>query len=68
MEQTKPTFRYNNYGVKSSSDQYRNIKGVHYVCYTSNPDAFEEVRKESKEKGLKVRIINGEMYVEKQKE
>ena len=36
-------------------------------CYTSNPDAFEEVRKESKEKGLKVRIINGEMYVEKQK-
>ena len=61
----KPTFRYNNNGVKSSSDQYRNIKGVHYICYTSNPSIFEEVKKESKEKGLKTKIIKGELYVEK---
>ncbi len=60
----KPTFRYNNNGVKSSSDQYRNIKGVHYVCYTSNPDMFEEVIKELKEKGLKTKIIKDELYVE----
>lgn len=64
METTKPTFEYNTNGVKSSCDTYRNIKGVHFVHYTSNPSEFEEVRIDAKKQGLKVRIINEEMYVE----
>ena len=61
----KPTFKYNNNGVKSSCDQYRNIKGVHYICWTSDPSVFEEEKKWAKERGLKTKIIKGELYVEK---
>lgn len=60
----KPTFRYNNNGVKSSCDQYRNIKGVHYIHYTSNPLMFEQIKSEMKEKGRKIKMIKGELYVE----
>lgn len=60
----KTSFRYNSYGVKSSCDMYRNIKGVHYVHYTSNPADFEEAKKTAKEEGLKTKIIKGELFIE----
>jgi len=65
MTNKKPSFKFNSNSVKSSSDQYRNIKGVHYICYTSNPLEFDKVRAEAKEKGLKTKIIKGEMFIEK---
>jgi hypothetical protein len=62
---TKPTFQQNNYGVKSSSDMYRNIKGVHFVHYTSNPSEFEKIKLEAKKDGLKFKLIKDELFVEK---
>jgi len=64
MSMNKPTFSYNNYGVKSSSDMYRNIKGVRFIVFTSDISQLEEVRKIAKEKGLKVRVIQGEIFME----
>ena len=63
----KPTFKYNIHGIKSSSDTYRNINGVHFAHYTSNPVLFDKIKVESKKLGVKVRIINQEIYVEKGK-
>lgn len=60
----KPKSERNDYGVKSSSDCYRNINGIHFECYTSNSDDFDRIKKEAKELGLKVRLINGELYRE----
>ncbi|CDV96336.1 Hypothetical protein DPCES_5338 [Desulfitobacterium hafniense] len=60
----KPTFKFNSDGVKSSCDQYRNIDGIHYECYASDPGTFDEVRAEAKQKGLKCRMIKGELYRE----
>jgi len=65
MSMNKPTFSYNNYGVKSSKDTYRNIGGVHYSHETSDTSNFEEAMIEAKEKGLKIKMIKGELYVEK---
>lgn len=62
--ETKPTYRKNSYGVKSSSDMYRNIKGVHYVQWTSNPGDFAKYTEEAKNDGLKTKIIKGELFVE----
>jgi len=61
----KPTFSYNNYGVKSSCDTYRNIGGVHYTQWTSDPGEFKKSIIEAKANGLKTKIIKGELYVEK---
>lgn len=61
----KPTFRQNSYGIKSSSDMYRNIKGVHYIHATSNSDLFNEVREEAKKEGLKTKLIKDELFIEK---
>jgi hypothetical protein len=61
----KPSFKYNSNGVKYSSDQYRNIKGVHFSHWTSDTSEFEEAKKIAAESGLKVRIIRGELYMEK---
>lgn len=63
--ETKPTFKKNNYGVKSSCDMYRNINGIHYIHYTSNPDDFEKVKAEAKKDGLKTKMINNELFIEK---
>lgn len=61
----KPTFKFNNNGVKSSSDLYRNINGVHYVCWTSNPSEFANEIAIAKEQGLKTKIIKDELFIEK---
>lgn len=49
---------------KHHIEQYRNIKGKHYICYTSNPSYFNEVKIEAKSLWLSVRIINGQLYRE----
>ena len=61
----KTAFTYNQNGVKSSCDMYRNIKGVHYTQWTSNPSEFAKEKQIAKEKGLKTKIIKGELFVEK---
>lgn len=48
--------------MKYSINQYRNIKGVRYECYTSDPSKFENCKKECKEKRLKYRIIDNQFY------
>ena len=60
----KEAFRYNSNGVKSSADQYRNINGTYYKCWTCNNSIFEEEKQKAKELGLKCRIIKGELYRE----
>lgn len=61
----KTSFRYNSNGVKNSSDMYRNIKGIFYTQWTSNPSEFAKAKEDFKAKGLKTRIIKGELFVEK---
>lgn len=61
----KPTFTKNNYGVKSSSDTYRNINGIHFRHLTSDPSLFEEEKVKAKNNGLRTKIINGELFIEK---
>lgn len=51
-------------GLKQSSDQYRNIKGIHYTLFTSDPSIFCQVKKESKDKGLKTIVISNQLYIE----
>lgn len=58
----------NQYGVKASSDMYRNIKGIHFIQLTSNPLEFENAKAEAKAKGLKTRMIQGELFIEKVEE
>ena len=61
---SKPVFKYNSHGVKSSCDQYRNIKGIHYQQWTYRTEDFTEEQAIAKDLGLKTRIINGELYRE----
>ena len=60
----KTTFTYNQNRVKNSCDMYRNIKGVHYTQWTADTSAFEEGKEYAKSKGLKTKIINGELFME----
>jgi len=48
--------------LKLSINQYRNINGLKFKCWTSNPAEFEELKKECKEQGLKFRIIDNQFY------
>lgn len=57
----------NQYGVKNSCDMYRNIKGVRYEQATADSSQFETVKLEAKNKGLKTRMIVGEMFIEVKK-
>jgi len=41
---------------KQSILQYRTINGIRYNCYTSNPNCFDEIKKQCKSKGIKLRI------------
>ena len=61
----KKSFNFNRYGVKESTDQYRNIKGVHFIHWTSDTSIFAKEKSLAKIKGLKTRIIKGELYIEK---
>jgi len=55
------TNKRNQHGVKNSCDQYRTIKGEHYIQWTSDFD--EKMVAEYRVAGVKVRIIGGEMYI-----
>lgn len=50
--------------LKQSINQYRNINRKHFICVTSNPAHFDEVKKEAKDNGQKFRMINAQLYVE----
>jgi hypothetical protein len=63
----KPLFKYNASAIKSSCDRYRNIKGIHYSCWTSDKSTFAEEKEKAKKQGLRTKIINGELYLEKTK-
>jgi len=54
----------NQYGVKDSCYMYRNIKGVRYEQLTADTSQFVKEKLEAKAKGLKTRIIVGELFVE----
>jgi len=62
----KPKYNRNKYGLKSSCDCYRNIKGVHYENYSSDtsPGAYKQYIDECKQLGLKWKIIKNEFYRE----
>ncbi len=55
-------------GLKQSANMYRNINGVYFRHAASNPDDFELIKVEAKEKGLKVRKINGELFIQRSEE
>lgn len=50
--------------LKQSTEQYRNIQGVKYLHYTSDPAEFQNCKKECKEQGLRYRIIDHQFYKE----
>ena len=49
---------------KQSYKMYRNIKGVRFIQWTSDPSYFEQSKKEARKNNLKFRIINNEFFVE----
>lgn len=50
--------------LKQSYKQYRNIKGKHFVMWTSNPAEFDQAKAEIKKQGLSFRVIDGQLYKE----
>lgn len=56
--------RRNASGVKDSCDQYRNIGGVRFECWTADSAEFYRERKEAKALGLRTRMIDGQLYRE----
>lgn len=50
--------------AKHQSKQYRNINGDYFKCYTSDPAAFDEVKKLCRKGGLKFRVINSQLYTQ----
>lgn len=54
--------------LKQSDNQYRNISGKHFECYTSDPSQFDKSKKDCKAAGLSYRIIDSQFYREVPKE
>lgn len=50
--------------LKFSDKQYRNIGGVRFECFASNPDDFEKTISEAKNRFLKYRRIDEQLYIE----
>jgi hypothetical protein len=59
--------RRNKHNLKDSYDKYRNIGGVHFESWTSDPAVYEDERQKAKAEGLKVKVIAGELYREKKR-
>ena len=59
----KPGFKFNPAGVKSSSDRYRNIKGVHYMTWTSDSIEQDRLKPLLKKQGIKFKIIDHDMFI-----
>jgi len=51
-------------GYKNSCQKYRIINGIKYQQWTFNKSDFDKEKAIAKEMGLKIRIINGELYRE----
>lgn len=43
---------------------YRNINGVRFECFESNPGEFEKVKSEAKKMQLKIKMIAGQLFRE----
>ena len=54
--------------LKQSDNQYRNISGKHFECYTADPSQFARAKKECKAAGLSYRIIDQQFYREVSKQ
>jgi len=50
--------------VKPSSLRYRNIAGVKYVEYHWHTDIIEKAKKQCKQKGIKYRMVDNELFVD----
>jgi hypothetical protein len=61
----KSRFVYNQSGVKSSCDCYRNINGIHYECWTSDNARFNEFIVLAKKEKLKYKIIKYDLFIER---
>ncbi len=51
--------------LKLSANQYRNIKGTHFICWCFNSNEFAAEKAKCRALGLKTRIIDGQLYIEK---
>ncbi len=60
----KPKYVINESKVKDSINQYRNINGYHYICWTADSDLFPEIIRKCKSIDRKYRIIKGEIYLQ----
>jgi len=60
----KTKFTYNTKGLKNSTDRYRNIKGICYKHYSSNPSCFTDEIVKADQLNLKHMIINNELFIE----
>lgn len=54
--------------LKQSDNQYRNISGKHFECYTSDLAEFTKAKKDCKQAGLSYRIVDGQFYRETTKQ
>ena len=50
--------------LKHSIDQYRNIKGKRFICWTASEDLFKNEINRAKSNGLSYRVIDGQLYIE----
>jgi len=64
LEQAHLKSLRNQFGLKDSSDQYRNIYGIRYECWTADQSEFEVEKSKARELGLRTRVIQGQLYRE----
>ena len=50
--------------LKQSYNQYRNIAGVYYICWTADSAVFDDSKEYARINNLKYRIIDGQFYLE----
>lgn len=50
--------------VKHHSEQYRNLNGKYFQCWTANQEVFEQEIAEFKTENRAYRIIEGQLYRE----
>ena len=51
--------------LKKSINQYRNLGGKLYICWTANLAIFDEEIAKAKKNNLSYRIIKDQLYIEK---
>lgn len=53
---------------KQSPKQYRNIDGVRFEHYASDPSEFKEIKYSLKLQGIKTRVVKGQLYKQVKKD